>query len=1156
MRIERLHLLRYGALTDRALEFRQGAGIHIVYGANEAGKSSALAALSDLLFGFEHSKSFDFLHEATSLRIGATVRAKDGQSLAFRRRRGNKNTLLADTDDEEALRDDALLPFLGSMTRSIFERAFGLDSARLRKGSDEMLSAGGEMGTMLFAASSGILGLSAARTTLDNEADRIFSSRRSSSRVFYQLVDRHEEARRTERENELRASDWKALNESIETLEQQYEAKARERADNRRRQGEIDGYLKLQPILAEIDAQATALDAFSDLDAMPRALGARLTGALEKIAAAGEAFQRAQMARDRARRETDRITLHPGHLDNAQAILDLFEERGAYQKFLTDLPRITAERDDYRDRLAQLARRLGIAVETLGRTHPSDAALARMTELLTLAQAAAARVSAIEGRIAEDRQTLERLNAERPSTLLIDPKPWRDSLAALTPDLRRLDEGEEARAALVTARRRIAEEAGRLDPEVIDLERLAGTPLPDPQSLVTHREAMAECARQVAALKVRQDAEGDRLRELDAEIAAQDGGTLPTDEAIGSARDNRDRAFAELADGILGRSPVLDVQAIGPAVARVEALTRTADILADAAIREADRVSAHAARLRERETASLAIERTTFDLAATEEAATAARQAYDETFSRLAVTPLAPDHMMTWLRELARLLESRALANCEDDRLAGLDRVETELRPALGQLAAGLGLTAHEIMPTTALSRAVSERLRQAEAVWEDSRALETSRRDCENRIARLAREFDEASRAHDAASAALREAGTAIGLPTDARPSEVEAALAVWSDVPGIKEQEQNRHRRVLGMEREIAAFEENVAALVSAIAPELEHLSSADAIRALHQKAVEARTAAAQEKTARVALAEAEEGLSQASTERDNAQAALDMLLDDHDHPDDPKMLGERLTARDDLRSELDTCRTRFRQVAPNLREEDARAALMTFDKAAAVIELEALEGAEARIDGEINEIYAAVSASKRERDALGLSRGAEAAAFERKAIEAETVDIARQWAVLKLASSLIGASIERQRQTSADPILGRAGVFFRALTSGGFSGLSRRFNAADVAELVGIRDNGNEVSITGLSDGTRDQLHLALRLAYLEDYAGRNEPAPFIADDLFQTFDDDRTAATIRSLAEASAAFQPIVFTHHRSVADLAEKTLGGSVDVIEL
>ena len=59
MRLLRFNLERYGAFTDRLLHFRPDAGLHIVHGANEAGKTSALSAIGDLLFGFERAIGFE-----------------------------------------------------------------------------------------------------------------------------------------------------------------------------------------------------------------------------------------------------------------------------------------------------------------------------------------------------------------------------------------------------------------------------------------------------------------------------------------------------------------------------------------------------------------------------------------------------------------------------------------------------------------------------------------------------------------------------------------------------------------------------------------------------------------------------------------------------------------------------------------------------------------------------------------------------------------------------------------------------------------------------------------------------------------------------------------------------------------------------------------
>jgi chromosome segregation protein len=74
------------------------------------------------------------------------------------------------------------------------------------------------------------------------------------------------------------------------------------------------------------------------------------------------------------------------------------------------------------------------------------------------------------------------------------------------------------------------------------------------------------------------------------------------------------------------------------------------------------------------------------------------------------------------------------------------------------------------------------------------------------------------------------------------------------------------------------------------------------------------------------------------------------------------------------------------------------------------------------------------------------------------------------------------------------------------------------------------------------------------LALRLAYLEDYAMRAEPPPFIGDDLFATFDEDRTAHGLAALAAIGDRVQPIVFTHHRHVAQIAQAS--GDAEVVVL
>src|ERR1017187_7679102 len=140
MRLTSLKLERYGCFTDKELVFRPGASLHLVFGENEAGKSTSLSAITDLLFGIESRTAYDFLHPG-QLSLGGTIVADDGQEFSFRRRKGTKNTLL--DLNGKAIAEDSLDRYLHGLTRGAFSNAFGMDAESLRAGATEMLKAGG-----------------------------------------------------------------------------------------------------------------------------------------------------------------------------------------------------------------------------------------------------------------------------------------------------------------------------------------------------------------------------------------------------------------------------------------------------------------------------------------------------------------------------------------------------------------------------------------------------------------------------------------------------------------------------------------------------------------------------------------------------------------------------------------------------------------------------------------------------------------------------------------------------------------------------------------------------------------------------------------------------------------------------------------------------
>jgi uncharacterized protein YhaN len=168
---------------------------------------------------------------------------------------------------------------------------------------------------------------------------------------------------------------------------------------------------------------------------------------------------------------------------------------------------------------------------------------------------------------------------------------------------------------------------------------------------------------------------------------------------------------------------------------------------------------------------------------------------------------------------------------------------------------------------------------------------------------------------------------------------------------------------------------------------------------------------------------------------------------------------------------------------------------------------------------------------------------SDAAAALADEAQSVLVRIRSNAEQYVRVKLASRILRNEIERYRQQHQGPLLERASEHFAVLTQGSFAGLRADFNEKDEPVLAGVRPNDDRVYVEGMSSGTRDQLHLALRLASLEKYMESAEPMPFIVDDILVHFDDERAQATLGVLAELARRTQVILFTHHARLVEQA-------------
>ena len=170
------------------------------------------------------------------------------------------------------------------------------------------------------------------------------------------------------------------------------------------------------------------------------------------------------------------------------------------------------------------------------------------------------------------------------------------------------------------------------------------------------------------------------------------------------------------------------------------------------------------------------------------------------------------------------------------------------------------------------------------------------------------------------------------------------------------------------------------------------------------------------------------------------------------------------------------------------------------------------------------------------------------------------AEIEQLAAQYVPLKLQHDLLSNYLREQASEHMGPAMKRAGAIFSELTCGAYTGVGQDVDEANREVLNVVASNGKpSMDRSGLSTGTGDQLYLALRIASIYQHleVAGNEPIPFIVDDILTTFDDERSAATMRVLGELATRTQVLFFTHHQHLVDLAREQVSADVlRVVEL
>jgi uncharacterized protein YhaN len=1146
MKLSKLLLQAFGPFTDTVLDFSASpANLHLIYGPNEAGKSSALRAMTDLRFGIPTRSPDDFIHPFNQLRIGGVFIDESGESVGLLRRKGRGATLSLLDESGQAAPAAHERALTGGLERGEFEAMFGLNHARLRAGGDLLLKGEGELGAALFEASAGTQGIAAILAELEADAKKFHNPHGAAkSAVINEARRQLDEQRQALRLAQTKPAEWQSLQRVHETAQAALAELDLGLETQRRRDNELAELRNVEPLLREHDRMQAEWDALGCVPDLPE-------NAREERLAAELALRHADENRLQAEAEIAQcneilatLSIEPALLEHAAAIERLAAGVEPMARSRLEIRRQQAAVERLQADLNAAADRIGDTVEALIRALPSAADRAALNRHLDDA-------GELRERLASDRQQADKLDKaimsqQDDAPVLPEPAARR----ALEQALRQAQALGDVERQTGEADRKLGELESQLNQTLADLgldsvEALRRVqPLLDAeiaqarQDLSSHDKAAQRLRDEDALQRRHQEERRLELRQLSA------AGEVVTADTLRLARARRDEHWRQVRTAYVEKT----LAAPGDSWAdRFETLLAEAD-------RQADLLRADTKRAAEFEVCTARIEdmQRRRDEIATElqilaEHAETLNSGWARRLEQSGLPPLPAEALREWQN---RRHDALSLADRLSTAQAERQRLLADARRALSDLTAALRLADQDAAErANTLPALIGQALTRLNAVT-------TAQAKHEERVkaARaLAEDRDEIARcieAHEARwqihHAALQDRQTRLLLPPDSPPEAIKARL---EELDGLSRQAAALAEARFGLQQhqavvdEFAAQAEQLAALLGEPAP-AQADDFAERLRKRLSLSIEAEL---ERKSQQRNLAKALKNQQIVLTEQARKTAVLARLCAAAGVADVAELPNIEALAAQKREAHLGIQKLRQQLAQATRPEAELRQALAGLDAIRLDADRERCKAEIARLE---QAQASARQAEEQTRRALEAIDASDLAARAREAMEAaaERYRAAlRPWARLRLAHALLAEALGRFRERAQAPMVAAASGYFEQMTGGRYPRLLAEEQDGKPV-LRALRTDGASVGVEAMSEGTADQLYLGLRLAALALRRASHPLMPLVLDDVLITSDDERAVNILRALACFAEGGQVMLFTHHRHLIELAGAALG--------
>ena len=874
----------------------------------------------------------------------------------------------------------------------------------------------------------------------------------------------------------------------------------------------------------------------------------------------------------RAREELEGLSYDETLVAQGEDIRALNERRIEIRREKADLPKRQAELEAAEKELKALAKELewqGANVDELVKRIPARSVVKTVATLLSKRGALDSAVANATKEVEEADSEVLRLQKQVDEFgALADTSNLNAAVKAVREMGDVTERAVSARQRVLGSTKRIERLLASLNPSVKNESEITAIKVPSDSDIQKLRDDVRDCEQRQREnnreLEVAQDELATAQTEL--EQTVRDEHAI-TEAELEECRNQRDALWdlvkrKHIEGGSIGEDERSQhAENLQDLPKRFEDKKQSADDLADDRFDNAEASGRLAVMSRSIELKEERIERLQARAAGLESEGEAIDARWASMWDDAPIEPLSPDSMLEWLKgrsEVLDAIETRAADSSESEKSDGQEQ-EAKQSLLREMVALGVERASLEEAPLRVVLERASELQQHHASLGGKLVQLKDGLANAKHEAERRQREAQRAKDAWSSWEAEWASALESLGLAANLHPAAIEAQIDVIDHMREKETQIRNlRHERIAKIKRDITDFEGVTATVVQGVAQDLAEFPADETVLRLAERLTEADRVRDLQAGKRKDVEEREQEILELKGTRDAARSSL-RHLHDAARTDSVDALRQAIEKSDQLR----TYRSKLTETVETLKNEGDGLALVELEQECSAIDVDEIAAIEETNASELNELEGrraeatdARSEARRAFEAVGGDDEAASAEAVRQEALTEMGEVAARYARVRASAILLKWAIDRFRREKQAPLLKRAGELFATLTGESFDGLRIDYDENDTAQLIGHRPGGENVEVQGMSSGTADQLYLALRVASIEDYLDRAGGLPFVADDLFINFDNERAAAGFRVLGELAGKTQVLFFTHHQHLVDVAREALGVVVNVVTL